>query len=174
MSKVDDWIACDLRYVAETKLNRLTDDELARLYFGLGKKHALSITTVSADRDAMIGKLMVLKREIQTAYAKAAAAEKAQSTAEATKAVEEIFGPDTLAEEQEGNGEDGDGNVPELTAEEAAAKDREERAVGVHPARCGRIAARAARAAPSRPSRSPSRSTRRRPRPIATSSARRP
>ena len=32
MSKVEQWIACDLRYVAETKLGRLTDDELARLY----------------------------------------------------------------------------------------------------------------------------------------------
>ena len=48
MSKVKDWIACDLRYVGETKLARLTDDELAELYFGLGKKHALSITSVSA------------------------------------------------------------------------------------------------------------------------------
>jgi len=126
MSKVDDWIACDLRYVAETKLNRLTDDELARLYFGLGKKHNLSITTVSADRDTMIEKLMVLKKEIQVAYARAAATEKALSAAEATKAVEEIFAPEApVAEEGEG---DADGNVPELTEDEKAArKDREER-----------------------------------------------
>ena len=38
MSKVEQWIECDLRYVAETKLGRLTDDELAKLYFGIGKK----------------------------------------------------------------------------------------------------------------------------------------
>ena len=61
MSKVDDWIACDLRYVAETKLSRLTDDELARLYFGLGKKHSLSITTVSADRATMFFDLLTAR-----------------------------------------------------------------------------------------------------------------
>ena len=99
MSKVKDWIACDLRYVAETKLSRLTDDELARLYFGLGKKHSLSITTVSADRATMIEKLMVLKKEIQVAYARVAAADKAQSAAEATKVVEEIFAPEPATED---------------------------------------------------------------------------
>ena len=62
MSKVKDWIACDLRYVGETKLKRLTDDELAELYFGLGKKHALSITSVSADREVMLEKLMTMKK----------------------------------------------------------------------------------------------------------------
>ena len=126
MSKVDDWIACDLRYVAETKLSRLTDDELARLYFGLGKKHSLSITSVSADRSAMIEKLMVLKKEIQVAYTRAAAAEKELSAAEATKVVEEIFAPEAPAED---GAADEDGNVPELTEDEKAArKDREERA----------------------------------------------
>ena len=126
MSKVDDWIACDLRYVAETKLNRLTDDELAKLYFGLGKKHSLEITTISADRDTMIGKLMTMKREIQIAYSAAVAMEKAQTTAEATKAVEAIFetGPKEEGEEAE------EAEAPaELTEEEAAAKkDREARA----------------------------------------------
>ena len=71
MSKVQDWIACDLRYVAEAKLQRLTDDELAQLYFGLGKKHSLSITSVSADRAVMIDKLMTMKKEIQLAHAAA-------------------------------------------------------------------------------------------------------
>ncbi len=121
MSKVKDWIACDLRYVGETKLKRLTDDELADLYFGLGKKHGLGISSVSASREVMIEKLMTMKKEIQIAYATAVAADKAQSAAEATKAVEEIFAseaPDADAEPD-----------VELTAEEAAAKrDREERA----------------------------------------------
>ena len=71
-TKVEQWIACDLRYVAETKLSRLTEDELARLYFGLGKKHSLSITSVSADRSVMIEKLMQMKKEIQVAYGIAA------------------------------------------------------------------------------------------------------
>ncbi len=122
MSKVKDWIACDLRYVAEAKLNRLTDSELADLYFGLGKKHGLGISAVSADRAVMIEKLMTMKKEIHLAYATAAAAEKAQVTAEATKAVEAIFGP------EEPVAEDGE-TVPEMTPEEQAArKDREERA----------------------------------------------
>lgn len=121
MSKVKDWIACDLRYVGETKLARLTDDELAELYFGLGKKHALSITSVSADREVMIERLMSLKKEIQVAYARAAAADKEKSAAEASKAVEEIFAP------AEGEA-DADPDV-ELTEEQIAARrDREERA----------------------------------------------
>ena len=62
MSKVKDWIACDLRYVGETKLKRLTDDELAELYFGLGKKHALSITSVSADREVMLAAVNTTRR----------------------------------------------------------------------------------------------------------------
>ena len=130
MSKVEQWIACDLRYVAEAKLSRLTDDELARLYFGLGKKHSLSITSVSADRDVMIEKLMQMKKEIQVAYSAAVAMEKAQTAAEATKAVEAIF--QTEPTEEGGEGEEGEPETEapiELTAEELAAKrDREERA----------------------------------------------
>jgi endonuclease/exonuclease/phosphatase family metal-dependent hydrolase len=129
MSKVEQWIACDLRYVAETKLGRLTDDELAKLYFGIGKKHGLSITSVSADRDVMIGKLMQMKREIQVAYSAAAAVEKAQTSAEATKAVEAIF--EAESNEEAGSNEEGEeAEAPiELTDEELAAKrDREERA----------------------------------------------
>ena len=103
MSKVEQWIACDLRYVAETKLGRLTDDELARLYFGLSKKHGLSLNTVSADRNVMTEKLMQLKKEIQVAYAATAAADRAQSTTEAAKAVEQIFaaGGEAEAEAEE-------------------------------------------------------------------------
>ena len=127
-SKVEQWIACDLRYVAETKLGRLTDDELARLYFGLGKKHSLSITTVSADREVMIGKLMQMKKEIQVAYSAAAALEKAQTAAEATKAVEAIFETEPAEEGEEEEGEEPEAPI-ELTEEELAAKrDREERA----------------------------------------------
>ncbi len=126
MSKVEQWIACDLRYVAETKLSRLTDDELARLYFGLGKKHSLSLTSVSADREVMIEKLMGLKKEIQIAYGQAEALAKAQVTAEATKAVEAIFGAGANEEDKE----EKEAEAPiELTEEELAAKrDREERA----------------------------------------------
>jgi len=124
MSKVQDWIACDLRYVAEAKLQRLTDDELAQLYFGLGKKHSLSITSVSADRAVMIDKLMTMKKEIQLAHAAALVAAKAAVAPEAAKAVEAIFGPEPPVAE----GGDGEA-VPELTPEEQAArKDREERA----------------------------------------------
>ena len=103
MSKVEQWIACDLRYVAEAKLSRLTEDELAKLYFGIGKKHGLSITSVSADRDVMIEKLMQMKKEIHVAYSAAVAMEKAHTAAEATKVVEAIFetGP-------EGEGEEGE------------------------------------------------------------------
>ena len=132
MSKVDQWIACDLRYVAEGKLARLTDDELAKLYFGLGKKHNLSLTSVSADRSVMIEKLMHMKKEIQVVYGEAAAKAKAESVAEATKAVEEIFAtepepPKHTEGEAEGEAE-GDASA-ELTEEELAAKrDREERA----------------------------------------------
>ena len=128
-SKVEQWIACDLRYVAETKLGRLTEDELARLYFGLGKKHSLSITSVSADRGVMIEKLMQMKKEIQVAYGVAAAKAKAESTAEAAKAVEAIFATEGEGGEIEGEeGEEGEAPV-ELTEEELAAKrDREERA----------------------------------------------
>ena len=123
MSKVQDWIACDLRYVAETKLQRLTDDELAELYFGIGKKHGLSITSVSADRAVMIDKLMTMKREIQLAHAAALVAAKAEAAPEAAKAVEAIFGPEAPVETEDG------GAVPEMTPEEQAArKDREERA----------------------------------------------
>ena len=98
---MEQWIACDLRYVAEAKLSRLTEDELAKLYFGIGKKHGLSITSVSADRDVMIEKLMQMKKEIHVAYSAAVAMEKAHTAAEATKVVESIFetGP-------EGEGED--------------------------------------------------------------------
>ena len=136
MSKVDQWIACDLRYVAEGKLARLTDDELAKLYFGLGKKHNLSLTSVSADRSVMIEKLMHMKKEIQVVYGEAAAKAQAEVVAEATKAVEEIFAtksePPKRAEgEAEGEGEgEGEGDAPlDLTEEELAAKrDREERA----------------------------------------------
>ena len=39
MSKVKDWVACDLRYVGEAKLARLTDEELEELYAGLRQKH---------------------------------------------------------------------------------------------------------------------------------------
>ena len=131
MSKVEQWIACDLRYVAETKLGRLSDDELAKLYFGLGKKHSLSLTNVSADREVMIEKLMQMKKEIQVAYGMAEAAARAQSTAEATKAVEAIFA--STPDEPEGEGEEeaaDEVEAPiELTEEELAAKrDREERA----------------------------------------------
>ena len=131
-TKVEQWIACDLRYVAETKLSRLTEDELARLYFGLGKKHSLSITSVSADRSVMIEKLMQMKKEIQVAYGIAAEKAKTESTAEAAKAVEAIFA--TAGEEDEGEdeGEDEEAEAEapiELTEEELAAKrDREERA----------------------------------------------
>ena len=131
MSKVEQWIACDLRYVAETKLGRLTDDELASLYFGLGKKHSLSLTSVSADREVMIEKLMQMKKEIQVAYGMAEAAARAQSTAEATKAVEAIFASTPDEPEGEGQEEAADEvEAPiELTEEELAAKrDREERA----------------------------------------------
>ena len=84
MSKVEQWIACDLRYVAETKLGRLTDDELARLYFGLSKKHGLSRSTRSRPTaNVMTEKLMQLKKEIQVAYAATAAGDRAQSTTEA-------------------------------------------------------------------------------------------
>ena len=127
-TKVEQWIACDLRYVAETKLSRLTEDELARLYFGLGKKHSLSITSVSADRSVMIEKLMQMKKEIQVAYGIAAEKAKAESTAEAAKAVEAIFA--TAGGEDEGEDEEAEAEAPiELTEEELAAKrDREERA----------------------------------------------
>ena len=134
MSKVDQWIACDLRYVAEGKLARLTDDELAKLYFGLGKKHNLSLTSVSADRTVMIEKLMHMKKEIQVVYGEAAAKAKAESAAEATKAVEKIFAtesepPKHAEPEGEAEGEaEGDASA-QLTEEEIAAKrDREERA----------------------------------------------
>ena len=131
MSKVEQWIACDLRYVAETKLSRLSDDELAKLYFGLGKKHSLSLTSVSADRSVMIEKLMQMKKEIQVAYGRAEAEAKAQVNAETAKAVEQIFGvQDDEAAKGENDGEEkGEEAVQELTAEELAAKrDREERA----------------------------------------------
>ena len=130
-TKVEQWIACDLRYVAETKLKRLTDDELAKLYFGLSKKHGLSLNTVSADPNVMIEKLMQMKKEIQIAYAATAAAEKAQSAAEATKAVEQIFA--SSGGDGGGGGEEeaeAEAEAPvELTEEELAAKrDREARA----------------------------------------------
>jgi endonuclease/exonuclease/phosphatase family metal-dependent hydrolase len=133
MSKVEQWIACDLRYVAETKLSRLSDDELAKLYFGLGKKHSLSLTSVSADRSVMIEKLMQMKKEIQVAYGKAEAEAKAQVNAETAKAVEHIFGVQEAEPEKgegEKNGEEAaEEAVPELTEEELEVKrDREERA----------------------------------------------
>jgi len=67
MSKVKDWIACDLRYVGEAKLGRLTDEELEELYAGLRQKHGKAPELLAGDRQKNIGKILLLKKEISIA-----------------------------------------------------------------------------------------------------------
>ena len=76
---------------------------------------------------------MQMKKEIQVAYGIAAGKDKAESTAEATKAVEAIFERRAARTRGEDEGEDEEAEAEagpiELTEEELAAKrDREERA----------------------------------------------
>ena len=66
MSKVKDWVDCDLRYVAEKKLARLTDDELVELHQQLANKHKLPHVALSGDRTHNIGCIMTLKSDIDT------------------------------------------------------------------------------------------------------------
>ena len=64
MSKVKDWIACDLRYVGEAKLGRLTDEELEELHAGLRQKHGKAPELLADNRQRNIGKILLLKKEI--------------------------------------------------------------------------------------------------------------
>ena len=66
MSKVKDWIACDLRYVGEAKLARLTDEELEELHAGLLQKHGKAPELLADNRQRNIGKILLLKKEIST------------------------------------------------------------------------------------------------------------
>ena len=64
--KVKEWEACELRYVAESKLNRLSDvdlKELERLLVArLGKEP--SPTEANNDRGALISRIMVHKQAL--------------------------------------------------------------------------------------------------------------
>ena len=63
-SKVNDWVACDLRYVGENKLARLHDEELARLHKLLSEKHHLSMPPLVGTREANIQAVLALKKQI--------------------------------------------------------------------------------------------------------------
>ena len=63
-SKVENWVQCDLRYVGETKLARLHDEELSQLYAELVKKHDLPYVPLSGARDVQILTVMALKAQI--------------------------------------------------------------------------------------------------------------
>ena len=63
-SKVANWVECDLRYVGETKLARLDDEELVKLHHLLVKKHALPHVPLSGNREANIAAVMTLKAQI--------------------------------------------------------------------------------------------------------------
>ena len=63
-SKVDNWVACDLRYVGENKLARLHDDELVKLHDLLVKKHSLVHEPLSGGRDNNINSILALKKQI--------------------------------------------------------------------------------------------------------------
>ena len=78
--KVKEWEACELRYVAEGKLKRLSDEdlvELERLLIArLGNAPAAKPdASEGVDRDAVIGRIMVLKSELARKRAAEAAPE---------------------------------------------------------------------------------------------------
>jgi len=63
-SKVNDWVACDLRYVGENKLARLHDEELDRLHRLLAEKHGVAAEALSGTREANINTVLALKKRI--------------------------------------------------------------------------------------------------------------
>ena len=63
-SKVNEWVACDLRYVGENKLARLHDEELVALHRLLAKKHAMLVEPLVGTRDARIGAILALKQRL--------------------------------------------------------------------------------------------------------------
>ena len=63
-SKVDNWVACDLRYVGENKLARLHDAELVKLHHLLVKKHSLEFSPLSGNREQNISSILGLKKHI--------------------------------------------------------------------------------------------------------------
>ena len=81
MSKVKDWIACDLRYVGEAKLGRLTDEELEELHAGLRQKHGKAPELLAGDRQKNIGKILLLKKEISISAPAPAPAQEVASVA---------------------------------------------------------------------------------------------
>jgi endonuclease/exonuclease/phosphatase family metal-dependent hydrolase len=63
-SKVNDWAACDLRYVGENKLARLHDEELVALHQLLAEKHGLPRASLEGTREANIQTVLALKKQI--------------------------------------------------------------------------------------------------------------
>ncbi|MBN38443.1 MAG: hypothetical protein CMI29_08260 [Opitutae bacterium] len=63
-SKVNDWVACDLRYVGENKLARLHDEELDRLHRLLAEKHGVTTEALSGTREENIQAVLALKKRI--------------------------------------------------------------------------------------------------------------
>ena len=63
-SKVNDWVACDLRYVGENKLARLHDEELVALHQLLAEKHKLPCTSLTGTREENIQTVLALKKRI--------------------------------------------------------------------------------------------------------------
>jgi endonuclease/exonuclease/phosphatase family metal-dependent hydrolase len=61
---VNDWVACDLRYVGENKLARLHDEELDRLHRLLAEKHGVTAEALSGTREANINTVLALKKRI--------------------------------------------------------------------------------------------------------------
>ena len=85
-SKVAEWGACELRYVAETKLNRLDVDDLRELYKLLAARIGSSQDTggdeSNDDREKMIVKIMQLKKDL-------AVMRKSEAEMEIAKGIEE-------------------------------------------------------------------------------------
>ena len=73
-SKVNDWVACDLRYVGENKLARLHDEELDRLHRLLAEKHGVTAEALSGTREANINTVLALKKRVARSDTPAAAA----------------------------------------------------------------------------------------------------
>ena len=64
-SKVNDWAACDMRYVDRNKLARLCDRELVALHQLLAQKHHLPPASLEGTREAKIRTLLALKALIE-------------------------------------------------------------------------------------------------------------
>lgn len=92
--KVKEWEQCELRYVAEGKLNRLSDEDLVELErlliarLGSNQQSAKPDASAGVARDAVIHRIMVLKSELalKRAADAAAVAEEAKTTTEAEEA----------------------------------------------------------------------------------------